>query len=161
MAVTGSTAGGRCLVLGLGNDILRDDQIGLAVVRALGPVPSWVDVREASVGGMGLVEVFEGYDRGIIVDAEPDQVRPPGTVRHMVLGRTGKQPTLRSAHDADLPSSLELARRLGMRVPDKVDVVAIAVRDFLTFDERMTPEVEACMPRAVALVRELLEPGAG
>ena len=145
----------RTLVLGLGNDILRDDQIGLAVVRALGDLPEHVVVKEAYIGGMGLVEVFEGYQRGIVVDADPNVEVPPGTVRHVVMG-DADTPSLRSAHDADLPSSLALARQLGWVVPEKIDIVAIAVRDFLTFDIKMTDLVEASVPVAVALVKRLI-----
>ena len=145
----------RTLVLGLGNDILRDDRIGLAVVRALGDVPDTVVVKEAAIGGMGLVEVFEGFQHGIIVDADPSVEVPPGTVRHVVMG-DADTPSLRSAHDADLPSSLALARKLGWTVPEQIDIVAIAVRDFLTFDVEMTDRVQASVPEAVALVRRLL-----
>ncbi len=157
MPADASAERGRCLVLGLGNDILRDDRIGLAVVRGLGGVPEGVVVREAAIGGMGLVEVFEGFDRGLIVDADQSGAVPPGTVRHMVLGPTGQNPSLRSAHDADLPTSLELARRLGWHVPAHIDVVAIEVQDAITFDEQMTPAVEAALPEAIQLVRRLLE----
>jgi hydrogenase maturation protease len=145
----------RTLVLGLGNDILRDDRIGLAVVRTLGELPEHVVVKEAAIGGMGLVEVFEGFDKGIIVDADPTVDVEPGTVRHVVMG-DADTPSLRSAHDADLPSSLALARKLDWHVPEQIDIVAIAVRDFLTFDVEMTPPVEAAVPEAVAMVRRLL-----
>ena len=145
----------RTLVLGLGNDILRDDQIGLAVVRALGDLPEHVVVKEAYIGGMALVEVFEGYQRGIVVDADPSQTIEPGTVRHVVMG-DADTPSLRSAHDADLPSSLALARKLGWTVPEQIDIVAIAVRDFLTFDVEMTPALDAAVPEAVGTVRRLL-----
>ncbi len=155
--------GGECLILGLGNDILRDDQVGLAVVRNLGPLPDGYAVREAAIGGMALVEVFVGFKRGLIVDADMTTERPAGNIRHINLDEVEHPPALRSAHDADLPSSLELARRLGWVVPDRIDVVAIDVRDAITFDEQMTPEVTAAVPLAVAKVREVLglEPLAG
>lgn len=156
MADAAAPRGGECLILGMGNDILRDDQVGLAVVRNLGPLPEGYVVREAAIGGMALVEVFVGFKRGLIVDADMTTARPVGTIRHIRLDEVEHPPSLRSAHDADLPSSLELARRLGWVVPDRIDVVAIDVRDAITFDESMSPEVEAAVPAAVAKVREVL-----
>ncbi len=144
-------------MLGLGNDILCDDRIGLEVVRRLGELPPSVAVREAAVGGMALLECFVGYRRGIIVDAERTGQRAPGSVRHLSLDSLETLPHLRSAHDADLPTSLELGRRLGFELPTHIDVVAIEVMDTETFGEVMCDEVAAAVPRAVALVRRLLE----
>ncbi len=53
MSTSATTSTTRTLVLGLGNDILADDAIGLLAVRALRPsLDDSVDVQETSVHGV-------------------------------------------------------------------------------------------------------------
>lgn len=61
----------KTLVLGLGNPTLTDDAVGLAVAREVRKTVDneHVAVREASVGGLSLLHLAEGYDRVIIIDA--------------------------------------------------------------------------------------------
>jgi hypothetical protein len=60
----------RTLVLGLGNDILADDAIGLLAVRALRPsLDDAVDVEETSVHGVALLDLLTGYDHAVLIDA--------------------------------------------------------------------------------------------
>ena len=59
----------RILVLGLGNDILGDDAVGLLAARRLRAfLPASVDVLEAAGGGIGLLDVLEGYDCALLLD---------------------------------------------------------------------------------------------
>ncbi len=145
------------LVIGLGNDILRDDRVGLAVVRQLlSSVPPNVVIREAAVGGMALLETLVGFDRALIVDAVQTRKWPVGSVRHMQLHDMPTPLFLRSAHDADLLSSLELGLKLGLKLPKRIDVVAVEVKDACTFGETMTEEVIKALPQAVKLAQHIL-----
>ena len=54
----------RTLVLGLGNDILADDAVGLLAARALRPsLDDSVDVLETSVHGVALIDLLIAEDR--------------------------------------------------------------------------------------------------
>ena len=60
----------RILVLGLGNDILGDEAVGLLAARRLRALlPESVDVVESGGGGLDLLDVLEGYDRAILLDS--------------------------------------------------------------------------------------------
>ena len=148
----------RTLVLGLGNPILTDDGVGIHVVRDLaGRLDrSDVDVAEASLGGLRLLDVTAGYDRLILVDAIQAGGRP-GRVCRLGLD---DMPSLHAAcsHDLSLPAALALGRRLGMALPEDqaITIVAVEVEDVLTFGERCTPRVQAAIPRAARLVEEVL-----
>ena len=70
----------RTLVLGLGNDILSDDGVGLQVARRVGElIGDRADVAEASVATIDLLPLMSGYDRVVIIDAFLSPDLPPGT----------------------------------------------------------------------------------
>jgi hydrogenase maturation protease len=145
----------RSLVIGLGNPILRDDSVGLRVVRALRSrlidVPH-VEVAEDFHGGLRLMERLVGFQRAIVVDAIVTGAAP-GTLH--VLGVDGP-PTQRSAsaHDLDLPTALAMGRQAGARLPKTEDILLIGIEaeDVLNFGEQLSPDVERAIPQAVGLI---------
>ncbi len=151
----------KTLVLGLGNPILTDDGVGVYVARAVAEQLSRadLDVAEACVGGLRLLDRIAGYDQ---VDAIQTPDGTPGEVYRL---HPGDLPTLHSGstHDLSLPDALALGRRIGFQVPDdqKVVIVAIEVEEVLTFGEECTPAVAAAIPRAVQMVIEEIERGSG
>ena len=149
----------KTLVLGLGNPILTDDGVGIHVVRALADQldQPGVEVAEASLGGLRLLDMAVGYDRLILVDAIQDGGRPGQIYR---LRPDDLRPSLHAAssHDLSLAAALELGRRLGWTLPDDeaITIVAVEVQDVMTFEEVCTPQVQAAIPRAAQMVLEVL-----
>ena len=147
------------LVLGLGNPILTDDGVGIRVALSLrdqlGDRPD-VTVAEASVGGLRLMEVVSGYDRVILVDAIQTVDGQPGEIYRLTLDAFCATMHSSCSHDMDMFTALELGRRLGMPMPEDVDIVAIEVEDVITFGEACTPRVEAAIPGAMEAVLALL-----
>ncbi len=149
----------KTLVLGLGNPIVSDDSIGLRVAAELRSRLAGrdeVEVDEDFWGGLRLMERLIGYDRAVVIDAIQTGASP-GTIHRL---RPDDLPTQRSAsaHDANLPTALALGRQAGMHLPadEAVVLVGIEAADILNFGEELTPEVEAAIPRAVALVMQIL-----
>jgi hydrogenase maturation protease len=148
------------LVIGLGNPILTDDGVGVLVAHAVeqdiaaGHAGN-VEVVEASVGGLRLMEMMAGYDRVILVDALFGDGSPPGTVQRLALkDLAAMTPTqhLASAHDATLETALEAGRRMGLALPEDVVVFAVAVQNIVDFGDQPTPAVRAAVPLAVRAV---------
>ena len=69
-------------------------------------------------------------------------------------------PTQRSAsaHDVNLSTALELGYQAGAHLPPVKDILLIGVEaaDVQTFDEALSPEVEAALPAAVEVVMTAL-----
>jgi hydrogenase maturation protease len=147
------------LLLGLGNPILRDDAVGLHVVRRLRPrlacCPD-VLVAEDCWGGLRLMERMVGFQRAIIVDAICSG-STPGTVR--VLG-PDDLPTRHSAsaHDLNLTTALSLGRQAGAVLPHRADIrlVAIEAADVVSFGESCSPPVAESIGRAADEVISIL-----
>ena len=155
----------KTLVLGLGNPILSDDGVGIWVAemvrRALPPGTS-VEVSEASVGGLALMERMVGYDRVILIDALQTTGGQPGTIRRLTLTELASMnPTqhVASAHDTNLITALEMGQRMQLALPREVIIFGIEVEKVFDFGERPTPAVAAAVPRAAAAVLEELVTG--
>ena len=68
----------RTLVLGMGNPILRDDAVGLRVADALmdRTVDADISILTTSLSGHALMDLFEDFERAIIVDSIQTGGRP-------------------------------------------------------------------------------------
>jgi len=171
-------------VLCLGNDLIADDALGVVVarrlcrrlaaagpsrppgpafdpaatVRAFGhPQAGVVEVVETALTGMYLLEAVVGAARLIVVDTVVTGAAEPGTVD--VLGEedfAGSVPG-GSPHYIGLFEALDLARGLGLDVPDEVVIVAVEAGDFYTVGGGMTAAVGAAVPVVVERVLALLE----
>ena len=153
----------KTLVLGLGNPILSDDGIGVRVaeqVQAALPKDSCVEVGEACVGGLSLMERMVGYDCVILIDALCIHPSRPGAIRRMSLEDLGSMsPTqhIASAHDTSLLTALAAGRRMSLALPVAVTLFAVEAENVLDFGEEMTPAVAEALPAAVRAVLAELE----
>jgi len=144
------------LVLGLGNDLLADDAIGVMAARELEPrLAGRADVVASALHGLALLDLLAGYDAAVIVDAVLTGRRPVGEV--FDIDPATLQPVAgASPHFAGLPELLALADRLELRFPRRLRVVAVEVGDPLTVGGPMTPEVRAALPRLCDRVERAL-----
>jgi len=144
----------RAVILGVGNPVLTDDAVGLEVARRareiLGERPDIV-VLESERGGLDLVDLLEGAEVAVVVDALLDPGRPAGSVVQVALDAVGATTHLHGAHGVDLPTALALGRRLGTALPARVRVVGVVVKDALTLGEGLTPAVAAAVEPAARL----------
>ncbi len=150
------------VILGVGNPVLSDDAVGLAVAgrvrEILGDAPD-VAVRESERGGLDLVELLEGADVAVVVDALLDPGHPPGTVLPLDLEEVRTTTHLHGAHGVDLPTAVSVGRRLGVAMPASVRIVGVVVEDALTLGEGLTPAVAAAVEPAARLAVALARPG--
>jgi hydrogenase maturation protease len=141
----------KTLLLGLGNPILKDDSVGLKVVRELGDKVAEGDVHieEASFANIDILEAIGSYDRLIIVDSIKTEGGRPGELYRLSLDDLQSTLHLSCPHDINLATALELGKRLGMHVPSEIRIYAIGIEDNQTFSETCSPSVERAIPRIV------------
>ena len=147
----------KTIVLGLGNTILSDDGVGVYTARALrDDIGGIADIVEAELAGFDLVELLEGYDRAVIIDAIELDGEPPGTIFRLSPDDMKITPRLASFHDIDIVTALALGRRLGLVMPEEVVIYAVQVEDALTLGEGCGPAVEAVIqPLTAEITAEL------
>jgi hydrogenase maturation protease len=146
----------KTVILALGNDILGDDGVGFYAARELRQkLDGKVDVEESGEAGLALLELLEGYDHALIIDAILTGTRPPGTVIRFdrddfrkVIGP--------SPHYAGLPEVLAMAERLGIEFPSEIGILAMEVEDPYTLREGLSPSVEEALPHFVEAALSIL-----
>lgn len=144
------------LVLGLGNDILGDDAIGILAARELRPgLPEAVEVAESAEAGLALLERFEGRERVLLLDSIMTRQCEAGTILELGPEDFGKV-AAPSPHYAGLPEVLALAGRLEIPFPSEIRILAMEVEDPFEIREGLTPKVAAALPGLVARAREVL-----
>jgi hydrogenase maturation protease len=153
-------------IIGLGNSILTDDGVGIYTVREVqrclerSGLTSDVDIVETETGGFDLMELMNGWKRIILVDSIQFDGLKPGTVLRIKPEDLHTSLRLRSVHDIDLPTVLELGRRLGLAMPGEISVFGIQAEDALTLGESLTDAAERGLKEAVNLIlAEIQGPG--
>ena len=148
------------LLLGLGNDILTDDAVGLHVVhelqRELAGHPS-IDCRETTEMGLALLDFITGYRAVAIVDSIQTGKEAPGFL-HELDASALTQLTGRTPHFVGVSETLALGRQLGLAMPEQVRILAIEVEDPFTLGTALTPALRAALPGIVAHIRTALQP---
>jgi hydrogenase maturation protease len=149
----------RQLVLGLGNDILGDDGVGLWLVDSLRDRPALAgfDFETSEGAGLGLLDLLDGYERAVVVDCVAEEDGRPGRVQRLSAEDFETRSVDLSSHYAGLPQVLALGRRLGLTMPD-VQVLAVSVEDPYRIGTDFSPALQSRLPAiADELERSLLE----
>jgi hydrogenase maturation protease len=145
----------RCLVLGVGNVLLRDEGVGVRVIEELErlpagalPDPGRVRLVDGGTLGLDLLPLIEDSSALILVDAV-NLRREPGTVG--VIRGDDLHSTLAghvSPHQVGVGDLVAAARLSGV-IPPYVSLVAIQP-EAIEIGLDLTAAVEAALPRAVA-----------
>ena len=155
-------AAGKILVLGLGNDLLTDDAVGLLVARQLqrefADCPS-IDVRETTEMGLALLDFITGYKAVVIVDSIQTHQASPGFVHELDVASLQRH-TGRTPHFLGVGETLDLGRHLNVPMPDQVKIFAIEVEDPFTLGTHLTPALQAALPGLVERVSAALRQSA-
>ena len=150
---------GKTLVLGLGNDILTDDAIGLEVAREVArrlDGDDRVDVRETMEMGLALLDFIVGYETVILVDSIQTGRAAPGHIHEITHERLKSLPRP-TPHFLGVAETLLLGRQLGLAMPTRLRIFAIEVEAPFTFSTQMTPALQRTLPLAVERVVAAVE----
>jgi hydrogenase maturation protease len=152
----------RVLILGLGNTLLTDDGAGVLAARRAGELLSEdddIEVAEAEVAGFALIDLLDGYQRAVIIDALTSGDGAPGAISRHTLAEFSPFSHLAAGHEIDLPTAVALAREMGGSPPDEIHIVCIEAEDVLTLGERCTSAVAAAVEPAARLALEIAREG--
>lgn len=151
----------KTIIIGLGNPILTDDGIGvLCAFEIEKSLPAQfledIHVTEACVGGIRLMELMEGYDRAVIIDAIISKNgQSPGTVYKMTLDDLKQiSPTQHSssAHDTSLVTAIEMGNKLEIKLPAEFYIYAVEVENVEDFSDKPSPAVASAVTKVKQMV---------
>jgi len=144
------------LIIGIGHPDRGDDAAGRIVAARLGDrAPADVEVVETDGEAAKLLDLMEGRDRVIVVDACLSGATP-GLI-HSLDANAGPLPRpmfAMSSHAIGLVESVELARVLGI-LPRRCQVLAIEAARF-DLGAGLSPPVAAAVDEAVERILALL-----
>jgi hydrogenase maturation protease len=155
----------KTLVLGLGNELYGDDGVGIHVVRELGKEFESakkkkgrlrnIDFEECSLSGLALLEVIVGYDTMFIVDTIKKANASTGKI-HILEEKDLRYIPGPSPHYISVPQTLEIGRRLQLKVPSRVKVVAVEAKNMYNLGEGLTEEMKKAVPEIAKKVKSIL-----
>ena len=142
------------LVLGLGNELLGDDAIGVLAVRRLqDELPEKIHVTETSMYGMAMLDVILGYRHLIVIDAIKTGRWPVGTVVEIDPNGLGVV-AAPSPHFSGLPEMQALAKTLKLDFPEQIAVFAVEIEDGTCFGAPVHPKVHRALDEVVRRVKK-------
>ncbi|GAB4259827.1 MAG: HyaD/HybD family hydrogenase maturation endopeptidase [Deferrisomatales bacterium] len=152
----------RVAVIGVGNELLSDEGLGVHAARALleESWPDGVEVVEAGTAGFGLIPLLEGRDAVLFLDVLRADAPPGWIYRFSPDDIPGGRQTDLSMHQFGLLEALQLGRLMGLE--PEVTILAMVPADLQTPSTELTLPVRAKLPAFLAAARReiqrLLEP---
>jgi len=146
----------KILVLGLGNEIMGDDAVGIIASRELRA--QWepgIDVVETPNAGFALLDFLEGYDLVLIIDSVATGTCAPGTIRELSLQDFVQTPAL-SPHVVGLPEIVDVARRLDIAFPSTIRILTLEVEDPYVIREGLSVGIAPRLRELVRAAEEIL-----
>ncbi len=155
----------KTLILGLGNELYGDDGVGIHVVRELRKEfesakkrrrkPRNIDFEECSLSGLALLEVIVGYETLLIVDTIKKANASTGKI-HILEEKDLRYIPGPSPHYISVPQTLEIGRKLQLKVPSAVKVVAVEAKNMYNLGEGLTEEMKKAVPAIAKKIKNIL-----
>lgn len=147
---------GKVLVLGIGNEILTDDGIGLKLLEDLQKkgIPANADYLRATVGGLEILELISGYRHAVFLDAIRTPDGTPGDVYIMDLSDFSETLHLSNLHDISFIQAIRLGEKLGYELPGLMHILAVEIVEDRVFSRKFTQEIEDRYPEILENVEK-------
>ena len=149
---------GRTIVLGLGNLLLRDEGIGVHIVRILEErkiLPPGIELVDGGVATLDVVEMFDERDRLIVVDAVKGGEEPGAIYKFRPGDVKSKYSSTTSLHQLSFLEALRMAEQIG-KVPTDITIIGVEPAD-MQFGMELSPAIEERVPRIIELVQECID----
>jgi hydrogenase maturation protease len=146
----------KLLVIGIGQSLRGDDAAGLEAVRLWQSThpqtAEKVNVILSELPGLGLIDLLDGMDTAILVDAVHGEAEA-GMIHHIRLEKLEAfTPGSASAHGWGVAETLELARKLYPQLEDfPIALIGIEAAS-LEMGAGLSPQVQAALAGAAEMI---------
>ena len=149
-------------VIGIGNIMAGDDALGPLIVKALKAKPrDDVELIEAGLSGLGILDLMKGAHTVILIDAVQSE-KPPGTIHRLIipddlglLMQSTWNPGTTSTHGFGLGETLTLSHALGT-LPSTTLVYGIEL-DQTAMGTKVSLHVKQAIGSVVAAIEKDVE----
>ena len=145
----------KSLVLGIGNDILRDDGIGPKLVDKMEEIDrlEGVAYQNTTLGGLDILELIQDYQAVVFIDAIKTRGGAPGAVYEFSLEDFQETLHLSNLHDISFLTAIELGKKMNMPIPDRISIIAVEIVEDMEFGEQFTPVLQEKYPAIIQEVK--------
>jgi hydrogenase maturation protease len=119
------------LILALGSDIVMDDAVSIILAKDLKHLFPDFKLEILPVGGIGLIESISGFNLVVIIDTLISADADPGEIILFSDLQSVRTLHLQNPHDVDFYTSIRLAEMTGYRIPEKIVVLGIRIKQQL------------------------------
>jgi hydrogenase maturation protease len=149
----------KTLILGIGNNILTDDGIGIRLIGDLRKMIRESDVyyETACCGGLELVEYIKDFEQVVFIDAIRTKEGKPGDVFYFVPSDFRETMHLSNLHDVSFLTALKLGHILNLDLPNDLHIIAIEIIEDMEFSEEFTPLIKEKYPQILEKVLETVK----
>jgi len=145
------------VVVGLGNELLGDDAIGLIATQAIRKeCAELADFVECNLHGLALLDVLTDYGHAIIIDAIHTGRHKPGTILRFSPDDLRSIPSS-SPHYASLAEVISIARRLELDFPEEIVILAVEIEGPPEIGGQLSKEVANSIPGLIERSKRTLE----
>jgi len=151
----------KILVAGIGNRLIGDDGFGPRVADLLSDreLPENVEARDFGTAGLTIATDLADYDLVIFIDSMDHEGEPGSLHKSRLRVEEGVDDISELArltlHEAGLEGLLRFSKSIGT-LPEDIFLIGCKPKK-LGPSLELSPEVEAALDRAVAIVDEILE----
>lgn len=148
----------KVLILGVGNELMSDEGVGVHVVKQLQSMNIFsadVELIEGGTDGFGLINIITDADRLIVIDSIKGDSEP-GTLYKFDIEDAPGTPDLfkTSVHQIGILEVINLSSLIG-KTP-QTTVIGVEPKSIATGME-LSDAVRAKIPRVIELVKEEVE----
>jgi hydrogenase maturation protease len=144
------------LILGIGNILLKDEGVGVHVVRRIKgmDLPKDVEVLDGGTAGLELVDFIENRRKLIVVDAVKTGAKPGTIYRLLETNLKIKPKAIMSFHEIDFLDALYMSDVMKNK-PKEIIVIGVEPKD-MSDGVELSPEIEERIPRIIEIVMKEL-----
>jgi len=156
----------KTLVLGLGNDLYGDDGIGIHIIKNIQENPRLekelsaicpsVEFKPCGQTGLALLDVITGYDSLVIIDTIKKPNPHTGKI-HDLEGNELRYIPGPSPHYVSIPQSIEIGKKLGLKVPTTIKIIAIEAKNMYNLGENLTKKMKKKIPVILNKLKSVLK----
>lgn len=149
------------LILGIGNELLGDDGVGIRIARYFEKIDMQLfDVKYAGIGGFQLFDYIKGYEKVIIVDALEKNYQNIESYKVVTFDKNEikDESLIYNSHDISLGMGLQLAEEISLDlIPEDIKLVAVEIPIQTNYSNRLTKHTKKLALKAIFKVYCLLD----
>lgn len=151
----------KVLILGIGNELLGDDGVGIRIARYFEKIDIHLfDVQYAGIGGFHLFDYIKGYEKVIIVDAFEKNYPSYELYKVETFNKNEiiDQSLIYNSHDVSLGMGLQLAEEISPDlIPEEIKFVAVEIPFQTTYSNRLTKQTKKLALKAILQIYCILD----